>query len=77
VPSVLLLPTEDRVRPQFHAIVTDDHPGAEAAQFDDGLLIRTAHPVVPMKIEYELTQLGMDLGAAFGYRPGPLLVWQN
>ncbi|MGI8508584.1 MAG: winged helix-turn-helix transcriptional regulator [Gemmatimonadaceae bacterium] len=31
----------------------------------DGLLIRTVHPVVPPKVEYKLTQLGMGLGAAF------------
>ena len=31
----------------------------------DGLLIRTVHPVVPPKVEYKLTQLGMTLGAAF------------
>jgi DNA-binding HxlR family transcriptional regulator len=31
----------------------------------DGLLIRTVHPVVPPKVEYRLTPLGMGLGAAF------------
>lgn len=31
----------------------------------DGLLIRTVHPVVPPKVEYKLTRLGMGLGAAF------------
>jgi DNA-binding HxlR family transcriptional regulator len=31
----------------------------------DGLLTRTVHAVVPPKVEYKLTQLGMSLGAAF------------
>ncbi len=31
----------------------------------DGLLIRTVHPVVPPKVEYRLTPLGLGLGAAF------------
>jgi DNA-binding HxlR family transcriptional regulator len=31
----------------------------------DGLLIRTVHPVVPPKVEYRLTELGLTLGAAF------------
>jgi len=31
----------------------------------DGLITRTVHPVVPPKVEYKLTQLGLTLGAAF------------
>jgi DNA-binding HxlR family transcriptional regulator len=31
----------------------------------DGLITRTVHPVVPPKVEYKLTSLGMNLGAAF------------
>jgi DNA-binding HxlR family transcriptional regulator len=31
----------------------------------DGLLTRTVHPVVPPKVEYKLTQLGLGLGASF------------
>jgi DNA-binding HxlR family transcriptional regulator len=31
----------------------------------NGLIIRTVHPVVPPKVEYRLTSLGMTLGEAF------------
>jgi DNA-binding HxlR family transcriptional regulator len=31
----------------------------------DGLVSRTVHPVVPPKVEYALTPLGMGLGEAF------------
>ena len=31
----------------------------------DGLLTRKVHPVVPPKVEYKLTKLGMSLGVAF------------
>ncbi|MDS1139016.1 helix-turn-helix domain-containing protein [Pusillimonas sp. SM2304] len=31
----------------------------------EGLLIRTVHPVIPPKVEYRLTDLGLGLGDAF------------
>ncbi len=31
----------------------------------DGLLVRTIHPVIPPKVEYRLTALGLGLGEAF------------
>ncbi len=31
----------------------------------DGLVKRTVHPVIPPKVEYQLTELGHTLGAAF------------
>ena len=31
----------------------------------EGLVARTVHPVIPPKVEYKLTELGLTLGAAF------------
>ena len=31
----------------------------------EGLIARTVHPVVPPKVEYKLTELGLSLGATF------------
>ena len=31
----------------------------------DGLIVRTIHPVIPPKVEYRLTHLGLSLGEAF------------
>ena len=37
----------------------------------DGLVKRTVHPVIPPRVDYELTDMGLSLGAAFC----PLWTW--
>ncbi len=37
----------------------------------DGLVIRTVHPVIPPKVEYRLTDLGLTLAEAFC----PVWIW--
>jgi DNA-binding HxlR family transcriptional regulator len=31
----------------------------------DGMVTRTVHPVIPPRVDYQLTELGLSLGAAF------------
>jgi DNA-binding HxlR family transcriptional regulator len=31
----------------------------------DGLVVRTVHPVIPPRVEYKLTKMGLSLGEAF------------
>ena len=31
----------------------------------DGLVVRTVHPVIPPKVEYRLTDMGLTLAEAF------------
>ena len=31
----------------------------------DGLVVRTVHPVIPPRVEYRLTQMGLSLAEAF------------
>lgn len=31
----------------------------------DGLVVRTIHPVIPPRVDYRLTELGLNLGLAF------------
>ena len=47
---------------QFLAIILTQRSGAEES---DGLVKRTAYPINPPRVEYQLTTLGRNLSAAF------------